>query len=135
MTKKTDYTAQEVIALCLNYMNSEHVKFVNKAYEFAANDHKEQMRKSGEEYIIHPIQDSSILTEINMDPVNVATGFLHDVVEDTEYSYDDIKEEFYEEVADLVEGVTKLGKFKFTSKREHQAENHRKMILAMAQDV
>lgn len=135
MTKKTDYTAQEVIALCLTYMNSEHVKFVNKAYEFAANAHKEQMRKSGEEYIIHPIQVAGILAEINMDPVTVATGFLHDVVEDTEYSYDDIKEEFSEEVADLVEGVTKLGKFKFTSKREHQAENHRKMILAMAQDV
>jgi len=135
MTKKTDYTAQEVIALCLTYMNSEHVKFVNKAYEFAANAHKGQMRKSGEEYIIHPIQVAGILAEINMDPVTVATGFLHDVVEDTEYSYDDIKEEFSEEVADLVEGVTKLGKFKFTSKREHQAENHRKMILAMAQDV
>lgn len=135
MTKKTDYTAQEVIALCLTYMNSEHVKFVNKAYEYAANAHKGQMRKSGEEYIIHPIQVAGILAEINMDPVTVATGFLHDVVEDTEYSYDDIKEEFSEEVADLVEGVTKLGKFKFTSKREHQAENHRKMILAMAQDV
>lgn len=135
MTKKTDYTAQEVIALCLTYMNSEHVKFVNKAYEFAANAHKRQMRKSGEEYIIHPIQVAGILAEINMDPVTVATGFLHDVVEDTEYSYEDIKEEFSEEVADLVEGVTKLGKFKFTSKREHQAENHRKMILAMAQDV
>lgn len=135
MTKKTDYTAQEVIALCLTYMNSEHVKFVNKAYEYAANAHKEQMRKSGEEYIIHPIQVAGILAEINMDPVTVATGFLHDVIEDTEYTYDDIKEEFSEEVADLVEGVTKLGKFKFNSKREHQAENHRKMILAMAQDV
>src|SRR5690625_7263978 len=78
MTKKTDYTAQEVIALCLTYMNSEHVKFVNKAYEFAANAHKEQMRKSGEEYIIHPIQVAGILAEINMDPVTVATGFLHD---------------------------------------------------------
>lgn len=135
MTKKTDYTAQEVIALCLTYMNSEHVKFVNKAYEYAANAHKEQMRKSGEEYIIHPIQVAGILAEINMDPVTVATGFLHDVIEDTEYTYDDIKEEFSEEVADLVDGVTKLGKFKFNSKREHQAENHRKMILAMAQDV
>lgn len=135
MTKKTDYTAQEVIALCLTYMNSEHVKFVNKAYEYANNAHKGQMRKSGEEYIVHPIQVAGILAEINMDPVTVATGFLHDVVEDTEYSYDDIKEEFSEEVADLVDGVTKLGKFKFTSKRQHQAENHRKMLLAMAQDV
>ncbi|HLR89308.1 MAG TPA: bifunctional (p)ppGpp synthetase/guanosine-3',5'-bis(diphosphate) 3'-pyrophosphohydrolase [Atopostipes sp.] len=135
MTKKTDYTAQEVIALCLTYMNSEHVKFVNKAYEYAANAHKEQMRKSGEEYIIHPTQVAGILAEINMDPVTVATGFLHDVIEDTEYTYDDIKEEFSEEVADLVDGVTKLGKFRFNSKREHQAENHRKMILAMAQDV
>ena len=98
MTKKTDYTAQEVIALCLTYMNSEHVKFVNKAYEYAANAHKEQMRKSGEEYIIHPIQVAGILAEINMDPVTVATGFLHDVIEDTEYTYDDIKEEFSEEV-------------------------------------
>lgn len=135
MTKKTNYTAQEVIALCLTYMNSEHVKFVNKAYQYAENAHKGQMRKSGEEYILHPIQVAGILAEINMDPVTVATGFLHDVVEDTEISYDDIKEAFSEEVADLVEGVTKLGKFKFTSKREHQAENHRKMILAMAQDV
>src|SRR5690625_1916086 len=135
MTKKTNYTAQEVIAMCLTYMNSEHVKFVNKAYEYAENAHKGQMRKSGEEYIVHPVQVAGILAEINMDPVTVATGFLHDVIEDTDYSYDDIKEEFSQEVADLVDGVTKLGKFKFTSKREHQAENHRKMILAMAKDV
>lgn len=135
MAKHVDYTAQEVIALCLTYMNSEHVKFVNKAYKFAENAHEGQMRKSGEEYIVHPIQVAGILAELNMDPVTVATGFLHDVVEDTDYTYDDIKEEFSEEVADLVDGVTKLGKFKFTSKREHQAENHQKMLLAMAQDV
>lgn len=135
MTKKTDYTVQEVIALCLTYMNSEHVNFVNKAYEYANNAHKGQIRKSGEEYIVHPIQVAGILAEINMDPVTIATGFLHDVVEDTDRTYEDIKEEFSEEVADLVDGVTKLGKFKFTSKREHQAENHRKMLLAMAQDV
>ncbi len=135
MTKKTNYTAQEVIALCLTYMNSEHVKFVNKAYQYAEQAHNGQMRKSGEEYIVHPIQVAGILAEINMDPVTVSAGFLHDVVEDTEHTYEDIKEEFSEEVADLVEGVSKLGKFRFTSKREHQAENHRKMLLAMAQDV
>ena len=135
MSKKTNYTAQEVIALCLTYMNSEHVKFVNKAYQFAASAHSEQMRKSGEMYILHPIQVAGILAEINMDPVTVAAGFLHDVVEDTEYTYKDIEREFTKEVADIVDGVSKLGKFKFTSKREHQAENHRKMLLAMAQDV
>lgn len=135
MARKTNYTAQEVIAMCLTYMNSEHVKFVNKAYKYAEEAHSGQMRKSGEEYIIHPIQVAGILAEINMDPVTVATGFLHDVIEDTERTYDDIKNEFSQEVADLVEGVSKLGQFKFTSKREHQAENHRKMILAMAQDV
>jgi GTP pyrophosphokinase len=135
MTKKTNYTPQEITALCLTYMNSEHVKFVNKAYEYAAAAHGGQMRKSGEEYINHPIQVAGILAEINMDPVTVAAGFLHDVVEDTDYTYDDIKENFSEEVADIVDGVSKLGKFKFTSKRQHQAENHRKMLLAMAQDV
>lgn len=135
MSKKTNYTAQEVVALCLTYMNSEHVKFVNKAYQFAEAAHSGQMRKSGETYIIHPIQVAGILAEINMDPVTVAAGFLHDVVEDTDYTYEDIEREFTKEVADIVEGVSKLGKFKFTSKREHQAENHRKMLLAMAQDV
>lgn len=135
MSKKTNYTAQEIVALCLTYMNSEHVKFVNKAYQFAEAAHSGQMRKSGEAYIIHPIQVAGILAEINMDPVTVAAGFLHDVVEDTDYTYEDIEREFTKEVADIVEGVSKLGKFKFTSKREHQAENHRKMLLAMAQDV
>lgn len=135
MTRKVDYTAQEVIALCLTYMNSEHVSFVNKAYQYADAAHKGQMRKSGEEYMMHPVQVAGILAELKMDPVTVATGFLHDVVEDTDRSYEDIVAEFSEEVADLVEGVTKLGKFEYRSQKEHQAENHRKMILAMAHDV
>lgn len=135
MTRKKVYTPQEVFAVCLTYMNSEHVQFVNKAYEYAKDAHRGQMRKSGEEYITHPVQVAGILADIRMDPVTIATGFLHDVVEDTPATYDDIKEEFSKEVADLVEGVTKLGTFKFKSKKEHQAENHRKMLLAMAQDV
>lgn len=135
MARNKVYTPQEVIALCLTYMNSAHVQFVNKAYEYACAAHEGQMRKSGEEYITHPVQVAGILADIRMDPVTIATGFLHDVVEDTPATYDDIKEEFSKEVADLVEGVTKLGTFKFKSKKEHQAENHRKMLLAMAQDV
>ncbi|MDN6672098.1 MAG: bifunctional (p)ppGpp synthetase/guanosine-3',5'-bis(diphosphate) 3'-pyrophosphohydrolase, partial [Staphylococcus equorum] len=135
MARRTDYIAEEVIALCATYMNSEHIKFVSKAYKYAEAAHKGQMRKSGEEFVIHPIQVAGILAELKMDPVTVATGFLHDVVEDTARSYDDIVNDFSKEVADLVEGVTKLGKFEYRSQEEHQAENHRKMILAMAHDV
>lgn len=135
MSVKKNYTPQEVIALCLTYMSSEHVTFVKHAYDLAEKAHAGQMRKSGEQYISHPVQVAAILAELRMDPVTVATGFLHDVVEDTEYTYADIAEIFNPEVADLVDGVTKLGKFKFKSKKEHQAENHRKMLIAMAQDV
>nr|WP_245682992.1 bifunctional (p)ppGpp synthetase/guanosine-3',5'-bis(diphosphate) 3'-pyrophosphohydrolase [Alkalibacterium thalassium] len=116
-------------------MNSEHVAFVKKAFDLADKAHEGQMRKSGEAYIMHPVQVAGILAELRMDPVTVATGFLHDVVEDTDYTYQDLSEIFSPEVADLVDGVTKLGKIKFKSKQEHQAENHRKMLLAMAQDV
>lgn len=135
MSQNKDYTPQEVIALCLTYMNSEHVAFVKKAFDLADKAHEGQMRKSGEAYIMHPVQVAGILAELRMDPVTVATGFLHDVVEDTDYTYQDLSEIFSPEVADLVDGVTKLGKIKFKSKQEHQAENHRKMLLAMAQDV
>lgn len=135
MSVKKNYTPQEVIALCLTYMSSEHVTFVKRAYDLAEKAHAGQMRKSGEQFISHPVQVAAILAELRTDPVTVATGFLHDVVEDTEYTYADIAELFNPEVADLVDGVTKLGKFKFKSKKEHQAENHRKMLIAMAQDV
>ncbi|EXJ24115.1 GTP pyrophosphokinase, (p)ppGpp synthetase I [Alkalibacterium sp. AK22] len=135
MPQNKDYTPQEVIALCLTYMSSEHVTFVKKAFDLADKAHEGQMRKSGEAYIMHPVQVAGILAELKMDPVTVATGFLHDVVEDTDYTYQQLAEMFSPEVADLVDGVTKLGKLKFKSKQEHQAENHRKMLLAMAQDV
>src|SRR5699024_2568794 len=121
MPKATQYTAQEVIELCSTYMNHEHASFVEKAYKFAENAHKGQIRKSGEPYIIHPVQVAGILEELKMDHATVATGFLHDVVEDTEYTFEDIVENFSEEVAELVDGVTKLGKIKYKSKKEQQA--------------
>ena len=136
MPKATQYAnAQEVFDLCATYMNEEHLALVKKASDFAENAHKEQFRKSGEAYIIHPIQVAGILAELKMDPETIATGFLHDVVEDTEYTFEDIVEIFSKEVAELVDGVTKLGKIKFKSKQEQQAENHRKMLLAMAHDL
>ena len=135
MAKDEVFTAAEVIQLCETYMKERNVKFVKKALEYATIAHEGQVRLSGEPYIIHPIQVAGILASINLDPDTVATGFLHDVVEDTPYTLEDIKNEFSESVAFLVDGVTKLGKFKFQSKEEQLAENHRKMLLAMAKDI
>jgi GTP diphosphokinase / guanosine-3',5'-bis(diphosphate) 3'-diphosphatase len=128
-------TADQVIDKTRNYLNEEHVALVRKAYEFAKHAHREQYRKSGEPYIIHPIQVAGILADLEMDPATVAAGFLHDVVEDTNISLKDIEVAFNSEVAMLVDGVTKLGKIKYKSHEEQQAENHRKMFVAMAQDI
>ncbi|MGB5944570.1 RelA/SpoT family protein [Paenisporosarcina sp.] len=135
MAKDQVFTAEEVFAIVATYMNDKNVKFVEKSYEMAEYAHREQFRKSGEPYIIHPIQVAGILAQLQMDPATVAAGFLHDVVEDTDIHREDIVREFSEEVAMLVEGVTKLSKIKFMSKEEQQAENHRKMFVAMAQDI
>lgn len=135
MAKDQVMTAEEVFAIVATYMNDKNVEFVKKSYKMAEYAHREQFRKSGEPYIIHPIQVAGILSQLQMDPATVAAGFLHDVVEDTEVSREGIVEEFNEEVAMLVEGVTKLSKIKFMSKEEQQAENHRKMFVAMAQDI
>ncbi|MCM3765409.1 bifunctional (p)ppGpp synthetase/guanosine-3',5'-bis(diphosphate) 3'-pyrophosphohydrolase [Neobacillus niacini] len=128
-------TADQVIDKTRKYLNEEHVDMVKKAYEFAKHAHRDQYRKSGEPYIIHPIQVAGILADLEMDPATVAAGFLHDVVEDTSVTLKDIESEFNDEVAMLVDGVTKLGKIKYKSHEEQQAENHRKMFVAMAQDI
>ncbi|RLQ98094.1 RelA/SpoT family protein [Falsibacillus albus] len=135
MAKDQVLTAEQVIERTTEYLNKENVDMVKKAYEFAASAHKEQYRKSGEPYIIHPIQVAGILADLEMDPATVAAGFLHDVVEDTSITLEEIKDAFNEEVAMLVDGVTKLGKIKYKSQEEQQAENHRKMFVAMAQDI
>lgn len=135
MAKEQILAPEDVFELVKSYMNDEHVAFVVKAYEVAKEAHKEQFRSSGEPYIIHPVQVAGILADLQMDPETVAAGFLHDVVEDTEVTRDDLVREFSEEVAMLVDGVTKLGKIKYLSKEEQQAENHRKMFVAMAQDI
>ncbi|WP_394187637.1 RelA/SpoT family protein [Paenisporosarcina quisquiliarum] len=135
MAKDQVMTAEEVFAIVATYMNDNNVEFVKKSYKVAEYAHREQFRKSGEPYIIHPIQVAGILAQLQMDPATVAAGFLHDVVEDTEVTREVIVHEFNEEVAMLVEGVTKLSKIKYMSKEEQQAENHRKMFVAMAQDI
>ena len=108
---------------------------IEKAYDTAEKMHEGQLRKSGEPYIIHPMAAAEILAELGMDEDTIVAGLLHDVVEDTEYTKDDLEKDFGSNIALLVDGVTKLGSIKFESKEERQAENLRKMFLAMSKDI
>ncbi|AET66634.1 (p)ppGpp synthetase, RelA/SpoT family [Desulfosporosinus orientis DSM 765] len=108
---------------------------VDKAYHFAEVAHRNQLRNSGEDYILHPLEVAQILVELEMDEATIAAALLHDVVEDTEYTIADIEKNFGEEIALLVDGVTKLGRIEYKSKVEQQVENLRKMFLAMAKDI
>jgi guanosine-3',5'-bis(diphosphate) 3'-pyrophosphohydrolase len=135
VAKDKNKTIDELIKLVSNYLLEEDVKVIRDAYDYAYKAHEGQFRKSGEPYIIHPVQVGYILAELQMDAETIAAGLLHDVVEDTEVDLEDLKEKFNEEIAMLVDGVTKLGKIKYESKEAFQAENHRKMFIAMAKDI
>jgi GTP pyrophosphokinase len=106
-----------------------------KAYVYSARVHQGQERLSGEPYLTHPLAVASLLAEMRLDPVTVAVGLLHDSIEDTFATEEEIREQFGDEIADLVVGLTKLSKVEFQSREEHQAENFRKMLLAMAKDI
>ncbi len=108
---------------------------LNKAYDFALKAHKTQKRDEGVPYIIHPIAVASILTELKLDSATIATGLLHDTIEDTYATYETIKEEFGQEVADLVDGVTKISLFENQAESNSKAENFRKLILATSKDI
>ena len=133
--KEQNLTGEEVLALTAAYMPEEDVAFVGKALDYAVDAHKEQFRKSGEPYIVHPIQVAGILAGLKLDAVTVACGFLHDVVEDTDITLDELEAEFGQDVRMIVDGVTKLGKVEYKSHEEQLAENHRKMLIAMSKDM
>ncbi len=133
---------QELIAHVQKYHPSDDISMIEKAYKIASEAHKNQLRKSGEPYIIHPLNVASILASLEMDKETIIAGILHDVVEDTVMTEEDLEREFGKDVALLVDGVTKLEKLPLTStvdgsdaKLEMQAENLRKMFLAMAKDI
>ncbi|MEX1173379.1 MAG: HD domain-containing protein, partial [Chloroflexota bacterium] len=130
----------EVLRVALKTSLAEHHPTtdpgrVDQAFDLAVQAHATQRRATGEPYVTHPIASAQILAELGIDPIAVQAALLHDVPEDTEFSLTDVEERFGSEVAQLVDGVTKLSRFSTHSHEQQQAENIRKMLLAMAQDI
>src|SRR5271169_5333593 len=117
------------------YQPSVDSELIQRAYDYSFRMHAGQTRKSGQPYIVHPVGVAGILADLRLDAASVCAGLLHDVVEDTLATTDELTREFGAEVAELVDGVTKLSKINFTSQEDHQAENFRKMVVAMARDI
>src|SRR5258708_29601937 len=117
------------------YQPGADLDVLARAYQFSAASHDGQQRASGEPYLSHPLQVASLLVDFKMDVTTVTAGLLHDVLEDTPATKNDLVREFGQEIAELVDGVTKLGKLAFNSREERQAENFRKMLVAMARDL
>lgn len=117
------------------YLDKDHIKTIYEAYQLAADAHEGQKRQSGEPYITHPVSVARILASLHLDPQSIMAAILHDVLEDTQTDKATLADRFGEEVADLVDGVSKLTQIQFQTKAEAQAENFRKMVLAMAHDI
>jgi guanosine-3',5'-bis(diphosphate) 3'-pyrophosphohydrolase len=132
---ETQVTIEKIIEKIQSYQADAPIAIVREAYELAHDAHQGQIRASGEEYICHPLGVASILAELQIDALTISASLLHDVVEDTAFSLEEIEKRFGKEVAMLVDGVTKLSRIEYKSKEEQQLENFRKMFLAMAKDI
>ncbi|MDR2661230.1 MAG: bifunctional (p)ppGpp synthetase/guanosine-3',5'-bis(diphosphate) 3'-pyrophosphohydrolase [Lactobacillaceae bacterium] len=135
MAKIQNKSFEEVEKIYSQYLSNDEIKKVDSAYELAKKLHSGQMRKSGEEYIMHPIQVVSILATLKMDADTLVSGFLHDVIEDTQENSEQIRDLFGEDVSTIVDGVTKLNKISYNTEENQLAENHQKLLLAMSKDV
>jgi len=133
--RQTLIRINDIIESLRSYHPAADIKLVEKAYVFSAKVHQGQIRLSGEPYLIHPLQVAFILTKMKLDEICVATGLLHDTLEDTYATLEEIQSAFGPEITNLVDGLTKISKINFSSTEEQQAENFRKMILAMAKDI
>ncbi|WP_295713638.1 bifunctional (p)ppGpp synthetase/guanosine-3',5'-bis(diphosphate) 3'-pyrophosphohydrolase [uncultured Mitsuokella sp.] len=132
---KEPVTIDTIINAVKSYSPKANLDLIRRAYELAKKAHEGQTRVSGEAYIIHPLHVAQILTQLHLDDVTISAALLHDVVEDTIYTNEQMKEMFGDEVAMLIDGVTKLGRLQYKSKEEAQLESYRKMFLAMAKDI
>lgn len=135
MTKRKEVTLQTLLDTIRTYYPDAKLDLIEKAYRFAEEAHRGQTRSSGEPYIVHPTEVAQSLAELRLDLSSIATGLLHDTVEDTHATYEEIENQFGKDIAELVDGVTKLSKITFKTSEEKQAENFRKMVLAMAKDI
>src|SRR5262245_2391555 len=126
---------EDILAMVERYHPNEDLEMLRRAYSFSAKEHHGQVRRSGEPYLNHPLAVASILAEMKLDAVCVSVGLLHDVVEDTSTPLEEIEAQFGRDVANIVNGLTKINQFQFYSKEEQQAENFRKMFLAMVDDI
>src|SRR5262249_20753296 len=118
-----------------DYLPAAPIEVIRRAYDFSAEKHKNQRRGTGEPYVSHPLEVAHIIADLKLDVPSIATGLLHDTVEDTLTTLRQLEAIFGSESASLVDGVTKISQINFPSREEHQAENFRKMILAMARDI
>ena len=125
----------ELIDKIKSYNKFLNSKSLSKAYNFALEAHQYQKREEGVPYIIHPLAVANILTELKLDSATITTGLLHDTIEDTKVNYNSVKKEFGKEVADLVEGVTKISALEERAIKNSKAENLRKLILATSKDI
>ncbi len=128
-------TVNELVQKVTGYHPAADRDLLRHAYDFSSRVHKGQKRRSGEPFFIHPVEVASLIADLRLDVPSVATGLLHDTVEDTLTTLDEIRREFGDEIAELVDGVTKISQINFSSREEKQAENFRKMLLAMARDI
>ena len=135
MSEYINHTIEEVLETVKKSNRRADLKIIKRAYEYAKDKHKDQLRRSGEPYIIHPIQVAYILSTLGLDHSTICAALLHDVIEDTDVTLEDIAKEFSPEIAEMVDGVTKLSKLNYTSEQEQQVENYRKMFLAMGKDI
>ena len=135
MSEEKNATIEDIIEnQKKNYKNSNS-ELILKAYNFANSYHKGQLRKSGEPYLIHPLNVAYILSNLELDDETICAALLHDIVEDTPVTNEDLTREFGESISEMVAGVTKLGTLRYTTIEEQQVENYRKMFLAMGKDI